>query len=107
MYSHGEGVLAVNTQSPETVLEQQTPAFLVHVCSAEAVVLEQHTHSSLGIHGQHNPSPVDIHSAEAVLEQHTHASLDILEQQNPSSPLNIHAAESVLGQRTHSSPVDM
>lgn len=40
MYSHDEDVLAVDTQSAEAALAQYTPAFLVHICSAEAVVLE-------------------------------------------------------------------
>lgn len=75
MYSHGEDVLAVDIQSAESVLEQHTPAFLVHICSPEAVVLGQHTLSSLDIPEQHNPSsPLDIRSAEAFLGQHTHAS---------------------------------
>lgn len=51
MYSNGEGVLAVDTQSAVAALEQHTPAFLVRINSAEAAVLERHTHSSLGIHG--------------------------------------------------------
>lgn len=76
MYSHDEDVLVVDTLSAEAVLEQHTPAFLVHIYSAEAVVLEQHTLSSLDNLEQHNPSsPVDIHSAEVVLEQYTGASL--------------------------------
>lgn len=75
MYSHDEDVLVVDNQSAEAALEQHTPAFLAHICFAEAVVLEQHTLSSLDILEQHNPSsPVDIHSAEVVLEQYTDAS---------------------------------
>ena len=66
----------MDTQSAEAALAQHTPAFLVHICSAEAVVLGQHTLSSLDIPEQHNPSsPVDIHSAEVVLDQYIDASL--------------------------------
>lgn len=76
MYSLDEDVLVVDTQSAEAALEQHTPASLVHICSAEVVVLEQHTLSSLDILEQHNPaSLVDIHSAEVVLEQYTDAFL--------------------------------
>lgn len=76
MYSRDEDVQVVDTQSAEAALEQHTPAFPVHICSAEAVVLQQHTLSSLDILEQHTPSsPVDTHSAELVLEQYTDASL--------------------------------